>query len=267
MAVNQCPICGKNYIGDCCPNCSQNSSEKATDTILTADTIPTNETQNEVATENGAEQNSVAISKTVAKANIVFAKVKGYFAPEKLKKTIILIAIFAVILSSVVGVLTYFSPESIAKRFAIAYEEDDLRKMSMLTAFNLKKYLLEFYDDEEDFFEYEEEYYDEDINSWHDYFKVTKNSRVEVLDDAFGNYKITAKVTKSKNLSAKKLESSVSKNLYTDLEHFCDFDTDSISKGKEISVTIRINGEDHNGKDYETVYLAKIHGFWKVIDW
>ena len=45
------------------------------------------------------------------------------------------------------------------------------------------------------------------------------------------------------------------------------FDSDKISKGMLVTVKVKIKGEDETDRETADVYLAKIGGLWKALDY
>ena len=74
-----------------------------------------------------------------------------------------------------------------------------------LTAYDRKARQLGNYDDEDDFFEAMSDKYDENITSWGSFFKAKNKSDKETIEDLVEKYKITTEVTRTKDISVKKL--------------------------------------------------------------
>ena len=122
------------------------------------------------------------------------------------------------------------------------------------------------YYDEDDFFEAMSDKYDENITSWGSFFKAKNKSDKETIEDLVEKYKITTEVTRTKDISVKKLlkENSL---LIEGLEAKGLIDRDDISAAKEIVVKMKVKGEDQTVRNTYDMYLVKIGGAWKVLDY
>ena len=191
-------------------------------------------------------------------------KKAAFFSRKNLKRNIILAVSLVVMAAIVAIVLSAMSPQSVAKRYCLAAWKNDPAQIARCTAFDYKAVVINKYDDEEDFYEKVSDIYDEDIRSWKEYSKLMRESTMEEYEDEYGEYKITAKVTRIKNISERKLEEEVGTQLYEKLEEY-GFDSDKITASKIITVKVKLIGED--GRENETidVYMAKINGLWKVV--
>lgn len=181
------------------------------------------------------------------------------------KKLLILVpAVVAVVALCVL--LGSRSPESVAERYAKAYLTDQ-KTVAKLKAYDYQKYLCYSYDgDEEAFFEAYSDLLDEDISGWNEYYKVCDASRKEDLEEAYGEFKVTAETTRTKDISVKKLDED--RSWWLDwLEKHCEpFDRDDIQDAKIVTVKLKIKGEDDSDRESMEVYLVKIHGSWRVLD-
>ncbi len=183
-----------------------------------------------------------------------------------LKTVLIIAAACAVVITAAVVFFARNSPESVAKRFAIAYCTDE-KTATSLYAYDGEAYLLVNYDgDAEDFFEKQSEIYDADISSWSEYYNVLDADQKEYLEDWYGEYEVTAEVTRSKDVSVKNtLENLESHIKY--LETRVSFDSDAITDAKQISVKIKIAGEEYIDREKMTIYMVKTSGKWGVLEW
>ena len=135
-----------------------------------------------------------------------------------------------------------------------------------LTAYDRKARQLGYYDDEDDFFEAMSDKYDENITSWGSFFKAKNKSDKETIEDLVEKYKITTEVTRTKDISVKKLLKENSR-LIEGLEAKGLIDRDDISAAKEIVVKMKVKGEDQTVRNTYDMYLVKIGGAWKVLDY
>ncbi|MDO5002541.1 MAG: hypothetical protein Q4E20_09880, partial [Eubacteriales bacterium] len=86
---------------------------------------------------------------------------------------------------------------------------------------------------EEAFFLSKSDKFEEDINSWEDYFRVYQTQALEFYEDIYGDYKITYSVSKTKDLSERKVKAS-NESLLSALEERANFDSDTIEEGKYV---------------------------------
>ncbi len=183
-----------------------------------------------------------------------------------LKTVLIIAAVCAAVLAVAVIFLVRSGPSAIAKRYALA-SWNDQKTAASLCIYDWEAYLLTNYDDDaEKFFEKQSDYYDADISSWSQYYKAVDANLKESLEDEYGKYKITAEVTKSKDMSVKKLlEDTASRIKY--LESNIAFDADTIADAKLVTVKLKLAGEDDIDRTKMAVYMVKAGGRWGVLDW
>lgn len=194
---------------------------------------------------------------------------KKCFSKEKLKKTIAVILLAAIVIGGVCGVISYNSPKSVARRYVVALCQSDLKTVSKLTAIDWYADALDNLDceDEDVYFDKLSKLYDEDITSWGDYFKVFKKSTDEVRYDWYGEYKYSYEVTKIKDISAKKLKDNYYE-LLGEYEEKSLIDADSIEKGKKVTVKVKLDTEEDGLiRETYTVILVKMSGGWKALDY
>lgn len=180
------------------------------------------------------------------------------------KKWLFAVVCIVVAISVGAGFITSRSPKAIAKRFAIA-NYNNLEKCANALIYDYKAMrLLDYDNDEEKFFEEMEEVYEVNISSWKDYFKAADKSAAETREDIYGKHRITAEVTKTRDISTKKLLRDQEKYLM-ELESDLHFDRDQIEDAKLITVKVKIKGEDDIDRVNETIYMVKIGGRWGVL--
>lgn len=194
---------------------------------------------------------------------------KKCFSKENLKKTIAVILLTAIVIGGTCGVIYYNSPESVALRFVKACSNSDLKAQEKLLAYDYRTYTLYLSnsEDEEAFFESKSDKFEEDINSWEDYFRVYQTQALEFYEDIYGDYKITYSVSKTKDLSERKVKAS-NESLLSDLEEIAIFDSDTIEEGKYVTVKGKTDTEELGIIRYTyTVTLVKVSNSWKVLDY
>lgn len=183
-----------------------------------------------------------------------------------LKTVMIIAAVCAAVLAVAVIFLVRSGPSSIAKRYALA-SWNDQKTAASLCIYDWEAYLLTNYDDDaEKFFEKQSDYYDADISSWSQYYKAVDANLKESLEDEYGKYKITAEVTKSKDMSVKKLLEENASHI-KELESHIAFDADTIADVKLVTIKLKLAGEDDIDRTKMAVYMVKAGGRWGVLDW
>lgn len=192
-------------------------------------------------------------------------------APAPAKKLplvpiLIAAAVVVVAICAAVFFITRNSASAVAERFVLGCYGDD-KTATALQAYDCNAWRLADYDgDEEAFFEYASDRYDTDVTSWNDYYKAVDDDFKESLEEVYGEYKVTAKVLKSKDISVKRvLEDEAS--LIEMLEDDINFDSDQISDAKLVTVRLKIAGEDGIRRNKYEVYVVKIGLSWRVLAW
>lgn len=171
-----------------------------------------------------------------------------------------------VVVASIIIYNSFFSVEGVALRMAKAYSCMDLKTVVNFLAYDYKENELADYDgDEEAYFENMSDRFDEDISNWNDYFKIMKERYEESIEDEYGDYSITAKATRTKEVSNRRLEEEFS-YLIESLEENTDFDFDSIQEAKEVTVKLAIKGEDDTERTTVYIYMVRIGLSWKVLE-
>lgn len=237
--------------------------------------IKTDELIQASETGNAAAETPIVEEINAPKAKNTFKDFfKKCFSKENLKKTIAVILLTAIVIGGTYGVIYYNSPESVALRFVKACSNSDLKAQEKLLAYDYRTYTLYLSNsedeeafDEEAFFESKSDKFEEDINSWEDYFRVYQTQALEFYEDIYGDYKITYSVSKTKDLSERKVKAS-NESLLSDLEEIANFDSDTIEEGKYVTVKGKTDTEELGIIRYTyTVTLVKVSNSWKVLDY
>ncbi len=190
-------------------------------------------------------------------------------APEKRKlpgkKLVILAAAAVVLIAAAVALLSRGSASSVAKRYCKAMFGDQ-KTVVELTAYDWKQLQLDGYEDEEEYFEKAGDRWDEDIRSWNDFYQARNASMREDMEDIYGDYQLTVEATKSRDISVKKLLSD--QDYWLDsLEDCAAFDRDSVTAAQQVTVKVKIKGEEDTDRVTYKVTLVKAGGGWKVLDY
>lgn len=188
------------------------------------------------------------------------------FTPKKRKKTIAILAAAVVVIVAVILLLTAGSAKSVAQRFVKSYCSGNVKAGMNLLAYDHEAYMLDDYDDEEEFFESISNWTDSDISSWSDYYKVLEDEAKEDLEDSYGKYRVSAEATKEKNMSLKKWEDEYDWEIENYEDAGC-FDRDSVKAVKIVTVKVKIQGEDDIERDSGEICMVKMGLFWKVFDY
>ena len=196
------------------------------------------------------------------KAFFTVENLKALFSRENRKKTIAVILGVIVVIGVVCGVISYNSPASVAQRFAKTWCVSDY-KVNDSTLVGGKYYWFGD-EDEQEWLEEKSSWYDEDFSSMSDYYKYVKTEREEDLYDSYGEYKITTRVSKEKDVRVGKL---LDDDDILDTLDTLDIDEGRVKAAKLVTVKLHIDGEDDSDRLTFEVQLVRIGLAWKVIDW
>lgn len=157
----------------------------------------------------------------------------------------------------------YCGPAAIAARSVKASAFNDWSKMARNCAYDLYTYKLDG-QSEEDYFEEASRKYHEDISGWRELSACSRNEQDSLMTLVYGKYTVNASASRTTALSLPRLEEACS-GLLDSLEAKTDFDRDSISKAKKVTVNLEIKGEEDSDRYTETVYMVKIGLVWKYL--
>ena len=188
------------------------------------------------------------------------------FTPKKRKKTIAILAAAVVVIVAVILLLTAGSAKSVAQKFAKSYGSGNVKTSVKLLAYDHEAYMLDGYDDEEEFFESASDWTDSDISSWSDYYKALEEEAKENLEDSYGKYRVSAEATKERNMYLKKWEDEYDREIGNYEDAGC-FDRDSVKAVKIVTVKVKIQSEDDIERETVEMCMVKMGLFWKVFDY
>ena len=194
----------------------------------------------------------------------ILGVLKKLFSPKWRIWTIVICSSILLI-AGAIFVLVFNSPANVAERYMKAVCSSDLRTRYALAAYDAQQYAMGD-QSEEEYFELMSNRFEEDIDSWSDFYKVYKRDGDDSLYDTYGDYKFSVEATRTKHISSKKLEEECANRL-KNLEEKGLFDRDSISEAKEVTVKVKLAGEDETERWTATVYVVKIGRAWKVLDY
>ena len=118
--------------------------------------------------------------------------------------------------------------------------------------------------DEQEWLEEQSSRFDEDFSSMSDYYNYWKTERDEGLYDYYGEYKMTTRVSKEKDVRVGKL---LDDEVIAETLDMLDIDEGRVKAAKLVTVKLHVVGEDDSDRATVEVWLAKIGLAWKVIDW
>ena len=167
-----------------------------------------------------------------------------------------------VVIGVVCGVISYNSPASVAQRFAKTWCVSDY-KVNDSTLVGGKYYWFGD-EDEQEWLEEQSNWHDEDFLSMSDYYNYMKTERDEYLYDYYGEYKITTRVSKEKDVRVGKL---LDDDDIVETLDALDIDEGRVKAAKLVTVKLHIDGEDDSDRWTLEVQLVRIGLAWKVIDW
>lgn len=211
--------------------------------------------------ESAAAEKKPGVGERI-KAFFTVENLKALFSRENRKRTIAVILGVIVVIGVVCGVISYNSPASVAQRYVKAWYESDYRVIN--SALVGGKYYWFGDGDEQEWLEEQSSWYDEDFLSMSDYYNYMKTEREEELYDYYGEYRITTRVSKEKDVRVGKLLDDKSIVRILDMQ---DIDEGRVKAAKLVTVKLHVVGEDDSDRATVEVWLAKIGLAWKVIDW
>ncbi len=196
------------------------------------------------------------------KAFFTVENLKTLFSRENRKKTIAVILGVIVVIGVVCGVISYNSPASVARRYVKARYEYDYKIVDSTLVGG--KYYWFGDEDEQEWLEEQSNWYDEDFLSMSDYYNYMKTERDDTLYDEYGEYKITTRVSKEKDVRVGKL---LDNEVIAETLDMLDIDEGRVKAAKLVTVKLHVVGEDDSDRATVEAWLAKIGLAWKVIDW
>ena len=97
-----------------------------------------------------------------------------------------------------------------------------------------------------------------------DHYNYMKTERDDTLYDEYGEYKITTRVSKEKDVRVGKL---LDDDDIVETLDALDIDEGRVKAAKLVTVKLHIDGEDDSDRWTLEVQLVRIGLAWKVIDW
>ena len=171
------------------------------------------------------------------KAFFTVENLKVLFSRENRKKTIAVILGVIVVIGVVCGVISYNSPASVARRYVKArYEFDD--KVEDIVRVGGKYYRFgDMY--EQEWLEEQSYWHGEDFSSMSDYYNYMKTERDDTLYDEYGEYKMTTRVSKEKDVRVGKL---LDDEVIAETLDMQDIDEGRVKAAKLVTVKLHIDG-------------------------
>lgn len=196
------------------------------------------------------------------KAFFTVENLKTLFSRENRKKTIAVILGVIVVIGVVCGVISYNSPASVARRCVKAWFECDYKIVNSTLVGG--KYYWFGDEDEQEWLEEQSSWYDGDFSSMSDYYNYWKTERDEGLYDYYGEYKITTRVSKEKDVRVGKL---LDDEVIAETLDMLDIDEGRVKAAKLVTVKLHIDGEDDSDRMTFEVRLVRIGLAWKAVNW
>lgn len=97
-----------------------------------------------------------------------------------------------------------------------------------------------------------------------DYYNYWKTERDDTLYDEYGEYKMTTRVSKEKDVRVSKLLDDKSIVRILDM---LDIDEGRVKAAKLVTVKLHVVGEDDSDRATVEVWLVRIGLAWKAVNW
>ena len=188
-----------------------------------------------------------------------------------LRRYIAIGAALTVILVGIVGLWLSNTAEAVATRYVQESMEGDLKATMSLCVGDMR-HLLEKKSTEEQrkhIFQNAEEQgalvgLELSVDNFSEYYKALATITQETYTQAYGEgYKLSYKVRETEDMSIKEFEAIC--DAYTDAFFDIDVDVDRLQVGKNVTVTVTVDGKDGVQSYDRTVHLVKYKGAWKVV--
>lgn len=166
------------------------------------------------------------------------------------------------VIGIVCGVISYNSPASVARRYVKVRFECDYKIVDSTLVGG--KYYWFGDEDEQEWLEEQSNWYDEDFLSMSDYYNYMKTERDDTLYDEYGEYKITTRVSKEKDVRVGKL---LDDEVIAETLDMLDIDEGRVKAAKLVTVKLHVVGEDDSDRATVEVRLVRIGLAWKAVNW
>lgn len=213
-----------------------------------------NRTEQRKEASNVGGEETVRMEKSVRKPS--------FFTKVRIQLLILLAAAVLVIIGAGIT-LTALRPERVAARYIrIMHGENNLEKAKSYLAYDYEKIRL-YKTTEEEVFSETKWLYDADVENWKEYYQAYKEFYDDAYLDEYGKWKISCEATRSKNVSLSKIK----KNYDNSFLLAIGLDLDGVREAREVTVKMKIAGEEDSKRFSYTVTMVRMGLLWKVIDW
>ena len=188
-----------------------------------------------------------------------------------LRRLIAIGAALTVLLVGVVGVWLNNTAEAVATRYVQESMEGDLKAVLSLCVGDMRN-LLEKKSTEEqrkNIFQNAEEQgalvgLELSVDNFSEYYKTLATITQETYTQAYGEgYKLSYEVRETEDMTIKEFEAIC--DTYDDIHFDLGVDTDRMQVGKNVTVTITVDGKDGLQSYVRTICVVKYKGAWKVV--
>lgn len=188
-----------------------------------------------------------------------------------LRRYIAIGAALTVILVGIVGVWMSNTAEAVATRYVQASMEGDLKATMSLCVGDMRAALEKQTTEEQRkaIFQNAEVQGEQlglelSIHNFSDYYKAMEAIVKETYTQAYGEgYKLSYKVRETEDMTIKEFDAIC--DAYANIHSDLGVDTDRLQVGKNVTVTITVDGKDGVQSYDRTICLVKYKGAWKVV--
>lgn len=188
-----------------------------------------------------------------------------------LRRYIAIGAAITVLLAGVLGLWLSNTAEAVATRYVQESMEGDLKATMSLCVGDMRN-LLEKKSTEEqrkNIFQNAEEQgalvgLELSVDNFSEYYKALATITQETYTQAYGEgYKLSYKVRETEDMTIKEFDAIC--DIYTDTFSDLGVDVDRLQVGKNVTVTVTVDGKDGVQSYDRTICLVKYKGAWKVV--
>lgn len=188
-----------------------------------------------------------------------------------LRRYIAIGAAVTVLLIGVIGLWLSNTAEAVATRYVQESMEGDYKATMALSVGNMRRALEKQTSEEQrkTIFQNAEVQgellgLDLSIDSFSDYYKALATIVKETYTQAYGEgYQLSYKVRETEDMSIKEFDAIC--GIYTNSHSNLDIDVDRLQVGKNVTVTVTVDGKDGIQSYDHIVHLVKYKGAWKVV--
>ena len=188
-----------------------------------------------------------------------------------LRRYIAIGAALTVILVGIVGLWLSNTAEAVATRYVQESMEGDLKATLSLQVGNMRAALEKQTNEEQHKYIFQNAEnqaalvgLELSIHNFSDYYKAMEAIVKETYTQAYGEgYKLSYKVRETEDMTIKEFDAIC--DAYANIRSDLGVDTDRLQVGKNVTVTITVDGKDGVQSYDRTICLVKYKGAWKVV--